>query len=93
MFVRKRQSWETGHQWHQLFKEQPATVRKQDTILVEERLDGAIHFSIRDKYLNAKIITERPQKSKKTDWIIPAKNRDYTPAANHPWKSRFILKV
>lgn len=82
-----------NNQWHQLEKEQPATVRKQDTILVEEWLNGSIHFSIRNKYLNTKIITERPQKIKKTNWIIPAKKRDYTPAANHPWRSKFILKV
>lgn len=82
-----------NNQWHQLEKQQPATVRKQDTILVEEWLDGSIHFSIRDKYLNTKIITERPQKTKQTNWIIPAKKRDYAPAANHPWRGRFILKV
>ena len=81
------------NQWYQLAKEQPATIRKQETISVEEWLDGTIHFSIRDKYLNAKVITERPQKMEKTEWVIPAKKRDYTPAANHPWRSRFILKV
>jgi len=80
------------NQWYQLAKEQPATIRKQETISVEERLDGTIHFSIRGKYLNSKIITERPQKQK-TNWIIPAKKRDYTPAANHPWRRQFILKV
>ncbi len=82
-----------NNQWHQLLEEQSATVRKQDTILVEEWLDGSIHFSIRDRYLNSKVITERPQKTKKTSWIIPAKKRDYTPAENHPWRSKFILKV
>ena len=82
-----------NNQWHQLLKEQPATVRKQDTILVEGRLDGSIHFSIRGKYLNSKIITERPQKIEKTEWVIPAKKRDYTPVINHPWRSKFIIKV
>lgn len=80
-------------QWHQLEKQQSATVRKQDTILVEEWLDDSIHFSIRGKYLNSKIITERPQKIKETNWVIAAKKRTYIPAANHPWRSRFILKV
>lgn len=82
-----------NNQWYQLLKEQPVTVRKQDTILVEEWLDGTINFSLREKYLNTKIITERPQKIQKTNWIIPAKKREYTPSANHPWRSRFILKV
>lgn len=82
-----------NNQWHQLEKEQPATIRKQDTILVEEWLDNSIHFSIRGKYLNTKVITERPQKIKKTDWIIPAKKRDYTPPASHPWRRPLILNV
>lgn len=82
-----------NNQWHQLLKDQSATVRKKDKILAEEWLDGSIHFLIRGKYLNSKIITERPQKTKKINWIIPAKKRDYTPAANHPWRSKFILKV
>lgn len=77
-----------NNQWHQLLKDQPATIRKQDKIIIEEWLDGTIHFKIRDKYLNAKIITERPQKVKKTEWIIPAKKRDYKPAADHPWRQK-----
>ena len=82
-----------NNQWYQLLEEQSATVRKQDTILVEGWLDGSIHFSIRGKYLNSKIITERPQKIEKTEWVIPAKKRDYTPVINHPWRSKFIIKV
>lgn len=82
-----------NNQWYQLEKQQSATVRKQDTILVEEWLDGSIHFTIRGKYLNVEIITERPQKIKKTDWIIPAKKRTYTPAANHPWRRPLVLNV
>ena len=91
-FVRNDFTVSFNTQWHQLLKDQPVTVRKQDKILVEEWLDGTIHFSIRDKYLSAEVITERPQKHK-TSWIIPAKKRDYTPAADHPWRRNFILKV
>ena len=91
-FVRNDFTVSFNTQWHQLLKDQPVTVRKQDKILVEEWLDGTIHFSIRDKYLSAEVITERPQKQK-TSWIIPAKKRDYTPAADHPWRRNFILKV
>ena len=80
-----------NNQWHQLLKDQPATVRKQDKILIEEWLDGAIHFTLRDKYLNSKAITERPQKVKNTDWVIAAKKRDYTPSTDHPWRREFNL--
>jgi transposase len=80
-----------NNQWHQLLKEQPATVRKQDEIIVEEWLDGTLHFKVRGKYLNSKVITERPQKTEKTDWVIPAKKRAYAPAASHPWRKEFEL--
>lgn len=82
-----------NNQWHQLLQDQPATVRKQDEIIVEEWLDGTLHFKIRGKYLNSKIIAERPQRTEKTDWIIPAKRPTYTPAVNHPWRGKFVLKV
>lgn len=82
-----------NNQWHQLLQDQPATLRKQDEIMVEEWLDGSIHFSIRNKYLNSKIITERSQKTKKIEWIIASKKRTYMPAANHPWRNKFILNV
>lgn len=82
-----------NNQWHQLLKDQPATVRKQDKVLIEEWLDDTIHFTIRGKYLNTKIITEKPQKIKKPEWIIPAKKRDCAPAANHPWRANFPLKT
>jgi hypothetical protein len=85
-----------NNQRHQLLKDQPATVRKQDEIIVEEWLNGTLHFKIRDKYLNSKVIVEHRQQKKKRetmDWIIPAKKRTHVPAADHPWRNRFILKV
>lgn len=82
-----------NNQWHQLLEDQSATIRKQDIIVAEEWLDGSIHFAIRGKYLNSKVITERPQKTKKTAWVIAAKPRTYVPVLDHPWRSRFILKV
>lgn len=82
-----------NNQWHQILEEQSATVRKQDTITVEEWLDNSIHFTIRGKYLNSKIIAERSEKTKKTNWIIAANKLIHIPAADHPWRSKFILKV
>lgn len=81
------------NQWHQLLKEQSATVRKQEKISVERWLDDSIHFSIRGKYLNTKIITERPARVKKTDWIIAATKKAYLPSANHPWRRSLFLKT
>lgn len=81
------------NQWYQLLKDQPVTVRKQDEIIVEEWLDGTLHFKLRERYVNSNPITERPQKIKKTNWVIAAKKRANIPAANHPWRSKFILNV
>lgn len=81
------------NQWYQLSKDQGVTVRKQDTILAEEWLNGSIHFSLRGKYLTSKVIDARPAKASKTDWVIAAKKRVTIPAADHPWRAKFILKV
>ena len=79
-----------NNQWYQLAKDQPATVRKQDAVLVEEWLGGSIHFAIREKYLNSKVIAERPRKAEKANWIITAKKPVHIPAADHPWRKLII---
>lgn len=79
-----------NNQWYQLTKDQPATVRKKDAVSVEEWLDGSIHFAIREKYLNSRIIVERPRKAEKANWIITANKPIHIPAANHPWRKLFI---
>lgn len=81
-------------QWHQLLEEQPATVRKQDKITVEEWLDGSIQFVLRGKHLNSKVIDKRSEKIKKTNWIIAMKKkRVYIPPADHPWRREFAAQT
>lgn len=78
-------------QWYQLLKEQPATIRKQDKVVTEERLDGSVQFRLRGKYLNYKVIPERPKKME-APWVIPASKKPaYIPPADHPWRQKFIL--
>jgi len=81
-----------NNQWHQLIEDQSVTVRKQDKILVEEWIDGAIHFVLRGKYLNSKVI-EKSQETKNIGWVIPAKKPPYIPSLDHPWRNKLILKV
>ena len=52
------------NQWIQIAKEQIVTVCRKDSVLIEERLDGALAIRLRNKYLNFKILPEKPQKSK-----------------------------
>ena len=73
-------------QWYQLLKEQLVTIRKNDKVKVEERLDGSVQFKLRGKYLKYKMIPERPKKAM-APWIIPANQKKaHKPAPNHPWK-------
>ncbi len=82
-------------QWYQLLKNQPVTICKKDTIIVEEHLDNTIQFRIRGKHLNHQIIPKRPKKIKDIPWIIPAKRSVYIPPVDHPWRRSFnpSLKV
>jgi len=79
-------------QWRQLIKQQSVTICKGDVITVEQRLDNSIHFRLRGKYLNYKILPERPkklnQKNRNIQWVIAASQpRQYPkPAADHPWR-------
>lgn len=82
-----------NNQWHQLLQDQPTTIRKGAAVIVEEWLDSTTRFVINGKYLNSKPIIGRPEKAKKVAWVIPAKKRVNIPAANHPWRGKFILKV
>ncbi|MFH1657135.1 MAG: ISNCY family transposase, partial [bacterium] len=81
--------------YYQLEKEQPATICKKDVVVVEERMDKSIHFRLRGKYLNYRVLPERPKKisaAKNTiPWVIP-KTSTYAPPANHPWRQTAKLE-
>lgn len=74
---------------YQLEKVQPATICKQDRITVEERLNQTIHFRLRGKYLNYRLLPEKPKKLNGTkndrQWVIP-KSTAHVPPADHPWR-------
>lgn len=75
---------------YQLEKNQPATICKRDIVTIEERMDKSIQIRLRGKYLNYKLLPEKPKKmngnnEKSLDWVIP-KTTAHTPPANHPWR-------
>ena len=72
--------------WYQLTELQPTTVRARDRILVEEWLDGTIHFSLRAKYLNYTILPERPKKIKQLPLILTTHRLNWKPPLDHPWR-------
>lgn len=72
---------------YQIDKIQPATICKRDIVTVEERMDQTIRFRLRGKYLNCKLLPEKPKKISvsKAQWVIAASS-NYKPPANHPWR-------
>jgi transposase len=72
--------------WYQLKELQPTTVRAKDRVLVEEWLDGAVHFSLREKYLNYIVLPERPKKTNKQPLILTTRRLNWKPPLNHPWR-------
>lgn len=73
--------------WYQLTEKQPVVVCKRDEVIVEERLDGSIHFRLRGKYLAYKVLPERPKKIKTKIWVF-ANQQPTKPAVNHPWRTQ-----
>lgn len=74
---------------YQLEKIQPVTICKQDRVTVEERMDRTIQIRLRGKYLNYRLLPERPRKinggKNNQQWVIP-KSTAHIPPADHPWR-------
>ena len=77
----------------QLDEEQPTTVYKKDTIIVEEHLNGEIKINFKDHYLDYIVLPERPKKeiNIKLPALTRQKQNSYKPPANHPWRKQFLL--
>jgi len=80
---------------YQLEKVQPVTICKQDIVIVEERMNQTIQIRLRGKYLNYKLLPEKPRKindsKNNLQWVIP-KSTAHTPPANHPWRQTANLE-
>ncbi|MFH1207278.1 MAG: ISNCY family transposase [Patescibacteria group bacterium] len=82
-------------QWRQLTPEQPVTVCKKDTVMVEERLDNTIQVRLRGKYLNYRLLPTRPARHTvpiKMPWVLPA-SKAHVPPPNHPWRLSFNASI
>lgn len=79
--------------WYQLDEIQPTTVYKKDTVLIEERLDGSVYLSKKEKYLNFKKLPTRPEKIKTKLVAITPRKSDWIPPANHPWRKQIRADI
>ncbi len=81
-----------NNQYFQLDQEQPTTVYKRDSVMVEEHLNGEIKINLKEHYLNYVILPERPRKE--IDVKLPAltirKQSNWKPPLDHPWRRQFL---
>lgn len=77
--------------WLQLEEIQSATVLRHDTVVLEKRLGGTLHMSLRGKYLSFKALPERPEKTKRITALVQTKQpRTWViPPKDHPWRRNF----
>lgn len=79
-------------QWFQLAEKQPTLVLRKSKVLIEERLDGELFISLKDKYLDYSTLPERPQKVVKMHVTgLTRKPQIWKPPTNHPWRKPFIF--
>lgn len=65
--------------------------RPKDTVLVEVRLNGTIHFRLRGKYLNTTVLPARPVPAQQNTISKP---RSVTvPGSSHPWSLRIQADI
>lgn len=77
--------------WFQLAERQPTLVLRKDKILIEERIEGNIFLSLREKYLSYEVLPERPKKVKMKVTGLTRERQYWKPPADHPWRRQFIF--
>lgn len=75
--------------WYQLLKNQPTLVLRKDKVLIEERLNGEIFISLRNKYLNFNALPQRPPKTKEKITALTKEPKPWRPPETHPWKRSY----
>jgi hypothetical protein len=80
---------------YQLEKIQPVTVCKRDKVTIEERMNDSIRIRLRGKYLDYKLLPEKPKRINNSknnlSWVIP-KSKAHTPPPDHPWRKTANLE-
>lgn len=72
--------------WYQLAEIQPTTVRAREKVLVETWLDGTMHFSLREHYLNVIALPKRPKREKVNPIILTTHKLNHKPSPDHSWR-------
>ncbi|MBU1119828.1 ISNCY family transposase [Patescibacteria group bacterium] len=72
--------------FYQLEEIQPVTIRPKEKVLVEEWLNGTIHFKFKECYLKYFILPERPKKISSQPVILTNHPLNWKPPPDHPWR-------
>ncbi|MCL5783877.1 MAG: ISNCY family transposase [Patescibacteria group bacterium] len=72
--------------FYQLEEVQPTTIRPKEKILIEEHLDGTIHFRFKEYYLKCFILPEKPKKVSNQPAILTNHPLNWKPSPSHPWR-------
>lgn len=72
--------------FYQLEEIQPLTVRPEEKVMVEQWLDGTLHFKLREKYLKYFVLPEKPKKVNSQPVILTTHPLNWKPPVNHPWR-------
>jgi len=75
-----------------LAKQQPVLVRPKERIGVEERLDGSIFLSLKNKELSFAFLQERPAKIKMRVIALSGAKPTWKPPADHLWRRPFVFE-
>lgn len=77
--------------FYQLEEIQPTTLRPKEMVLVEEWLNGTIHFRFKECYLKYFRLPQRPKKIFRQPVILTNHPLNYKPPPNHPWRRKTLL--
>lgn len=78
--------------WFQLSETQPTLVLRKDKVLIEERLNGEIHISLRNKYLSYTVLPKRPEKLIKMHITgLTREKPTWKPPPDHQWRRPFVF--
>lgn len=80
------------NQWYQLLETQPTLVLRRDKVLVEERINGDIFISLKDKCLAFITLPARPPKVNMKVIALTSEKPLWKPPANHPWRHSLIFE-
>lgn len=74
------------NQFYKLEEIQPVTIRPKERVLIEEHLDGTIHFRFKEHYLKCFILPEKPKKIFRQPAILTTHPLNWKPPPDHPWR-------